>query len=98
MPTEHSLEVDAVWNELSAAIRNSIMQAGLAAKEVAEFGERRRWLQIGQGFSAIRLAAQRRAVTSNIQHPTYRYYHRLILSKVPDLEALEKRDHASCHH
>lgn len=98
MLTTHDKEIEALWDSLGGLAKSAIMEAGLAAKELATYPERQRWLKIGKGFANVRAEALRLADTNNIQHPTYRQYHASILSKVPDLKALEEHDHKSCQH
>ena len=91
-------ETETLWDGLDGAARSAIMEAGLAAREIVEYSERRRWLKVGAGLAAVRAEALRLADTNNIQHPVYRRFHALILTKVPDLAQLDERDHASCQH
>ena len=89
-------ELEQLWEGLPAASQLSILAADRAAQELGEHPERKRWLKIGAGLADVRAEALRLANTESLQHPTYRKYHRLILSKVPALAEREKKDHSSC--
>jgi hypothetical protein len=89
---------DEEWSQLPTDVQNHILEAALAARQIARNLTREHWLQVGRGLLDIRDQALRRSSANHIHHPFYRRFHRLYMSRVPDLVELDRVDHAGCQH
>ena len=99
MPTERDKEIADLWADVAMPVQNVILNANLEARGIIRHRERTAWLAVGRGLSEIRAEAQRRAgVVNSLQHPRYRHFKALLMTKAPDLAALEETDHAGCQH
>jgi hypothetical protein len=95
---ERQRRVDEAWEELSLEAQNEILSGAMYARVIARHEQRAHWLSIGRALARVRTEAMRCAGTNNDHHPHYRIYYGILMTRVPDLDALVKQDKASSVH
>jgi hypothetical protein len=85
-------QIDEEWARLSVESRELILDGNLNARLLATRPDRNYWLKVGRAMARLREEALHRSGANHDQHPIYRRFFRILLRRVPDLEALYEQD------